>query len=333
MSYRHLGRSGLMVSALSFGSWVTFGEQLDEDLAYRCMTRAFDAGVNFFDNAEVYAAGRSEEIMGTVLQRTGWNRSEYVVSTKIFWGGEGVNQRGLSRKHLVEGTNGALKRLGLDYVDLLFCHRPDIRTPVLETVQTMSDLIRTGKALYWGTSEWPAEKIREAYEVASREHLIAPTMEQPQYNMLTREKIERDYLPLFRDYQLGTTIWSPLASGILTGKYDDGIPEGSRMTIPSYAWLRSMLEGDEGKGKIEKARKLAGVAKELSCTRAQLALAWCLRNPNVSTVITGASKPEQVTENMMAIDILPKLTDDLLAGIEEILDNRPAPATDWRDPR
>ncbi|MCS6845581.1 MAG: aldo/keto reductase [Caldilineales bacterium] len=330
MEYRHLGRSGLQVSALSFGAWVTFGKQLDEDMAYQCMKAAFDAGVNFFDNAEVYADGQAEILMGKVIKRAGWKRSDLVISTKIFWGGKGPNDVGLSRKHIIEGTNAALARLQLDYVDLIFCHRPDIRTPIEETVRAMNFLINQGKALYWGTSEWSAAQIMEAYGIARREHLIPPTMEQPQYNMLHRERVEKEYAPLYREIGLGTTIWSPLASGILTGKYNDGIPAGSRMSLEGYEWLRQRLESPEGQANVEKARRLAPIAAELGCTQAQLALAWCLKNPNVSTVITGASRPEQVVENMAALDVVPKLTDEVMARIEGILQNKPTPPSDFR---
>ncbi|NJL27015.1 MAG: voltage-dependent potassium channel subunit beta [Thermoanaerobaculia bacterium] len=330
MEYRFLGRSGLKVSALSFGSWVTFGDQIGDDVAYRCMTAAWDAGVNFFDNAEVYAGGQSETMMGRIFKKAGWKRSDYVVSTKVFWGGQGPNDRGLSRKHVVEGTLASLERLGLDYVDLLFCHRPDYDTPVEETVRAMSHLVDTGRAFYWGTSEWPAERILEAYHVARREHLVPPLMEQPQYHMFHRERVEKEYAPLYQEVGLGTTIWSPLASGLLTGKYDDGIPEGTRVTLPSYAWLREMFESADGQAKIAKVRQLAPIAEELGCTRAQLAIAWCLKNPNVSTVITGASSVEQVVENMKALAVLPKLGDELMARIESVLGNRPEPLPTYR---
>ncbi|MEJ2580967.1 MAG: aldo/keto reductase, partial [Acidobacteriota bacterium] len=252
MEYRFLGDSGLKVSALSFGAWVTFGPQMDESKAAECMHAAWDAGVNFFDNAEVYANGVAEQIMGAVLAKSRWNRSDYVVSTKIFWGGEGPNDRGLSRKHILEGADAALARLQLDYVDLIFCHRADLHTPVEETVRAMNHLIDQGKALYWGTSEWPADRILEAYHLARRERLIPPLMEQPQYNLFHRDRFEREYAPLYARIGLGTTIWSPLASGLLTGKYSDGIPEGSRSTLEGYEWLRSRLEGPEAEAKIAK---------------------------------------------------------------------------------
>ncbi|MCH8557127.1 MAG: aldo/keto reductase [Balneolia bacterium] len=331
MEYRFLGKSGLKVSALSFGSWVTFGEQVDTDLAYEQMKTAYDAGVNFFDNAEGYEGGKSEEIMGDVIKKAGWKRSDLVLSTKIFWGGDGPNDTGLSFKHIKEGTEAALKRMKTDYVDLLFCHRPDMHTPIEETVWAMDQMIREGKALYWGTSEWSAEDLRIAYEVARREHLRPPLMEQPQYNMFHRERVEREYSKLYRDIGLGTTIWSPLASGLLTGKYNDSVPEGSRLDLEKYSWLRKILiETEEGRSKIEKVKKLAPFAKELGITMPQMALAWCLKNPNVSTVITGASTVKQVEQNMSAMDVVDKLDDEAMDKIESILDNKPGQEQDWR---
>lgn len=325
MKYRYLGSSGLQVSELSFGSWVTFSTQIGENTAQDCMQAAYDAGVNFFDNAEGYASGASEVMMGNVIRSAGWKRSDLVISTKIFWGGSGPNDRGLSRKHVIEGTNASLARMQLDYVDLLFCHRPDLDTPIEETVRAMNYLIDQGKTFYWGTSEWSAEQLREAHEVARREHLIGPTMEQPQYNMFAREKVEAEYARLYDSFGLGLTTWSPLASGYLTGKYNDGVPEGSRLTVEGYEFLRKRLESDEGKEMIAKVRLLGGIADELGCTTAQLALAWCLKNPNVSTVITGASRPEQVEQNMKAADVADKLTPAVLQRIEGILDNKPTP--------
>lgn len=330
MEYRFLGNSGLQVSALSFGAWVTFGSQLDQDLAEQCMHAAFDAGVNFFDNAEVYSDGVAEEIMGQILARSGWHRSDYVVSTKIFWGGESPNRRGLSRKHILEGTEAALARLQQKYVDLIFCHRHDLHTPVEETVRAMDYLIQTGKALYWGTSEWPADRILEAWHIARRERLTPPVMEQPQYNMLHRDRFEREYAPLYKDIGLGTTIWSPLASGLLTGKYNDGVPEGSRSTVPGYEWLRDRVQGEKAQADLVKVRALVPIAEELGCTQPQLALAWCLKNPDVSTVITGASRPQQVTENMAALEVVERMDENVMTRIEAILDNRPAPEHDWR---
>ncbi len=330
MEYRFLGNSGLKVSALSFGAWVTFGPQMDVDKAGQCMQAAWDAGVNFFDNAEVYAAGVAEEIMGEVLKKKGWARSDYVVSTKIYWGGEGPNDRGLSRKHILEGTDASLGRFGLDYVDLIFCHRADLHTPVEETVRAMNHVINQGKAFYWGTSEWPAERILEAWHVARRENLIPPLMEQPQYNLLHRDRVEREYAPLYERIGLGTTIWSPLASGLLTGKYNEGIPPGTRSTVEGYEWLRSRLEGETVEEKIDRVRRLAPVAEDLGCSMAQLAIAWCLANPNVSTVITGASRAEQVEENMKALAVVERLTPEILARIEVIVGNKPEAEADWR---
>lgn len=323
MEYRYLGKSGLKVSALSFGSWVTFGNQMNIDKAYACMKAAYDAGVNFFDNAEVYADGQSEEIMGKVIQKAGWQRSDLVLSTKIFWGGEGPNDRGLSRKHIIEGTEAALKRMQVDYVDLLFCHRPDPDTPIEETVRAMNTLIQQGKAFYWGTSEWSAQQIQTAIQIAQREHLIGPTMEQPQYNMFHRDRVEAEYAQLYRDEGLGTTIWSPLASGLLTGKYNQGIPKDSRMNLEGYEWLRKSLESEAGQQKIEKVKALSHLAREVGVPMARFALAWCLKNPHVSTVITGASHQDQVTENMKALNDVQLLDNTVMERVEEILQNKP----------
>ncbi len=330
MEYRNLGRSGLKVSALSLGAWVTYGGQVGEDVAYECMKAAYDAGVNFFDNAEVYAQGNAEKVMGAVIKKASWKRSDLVISTKIFWGGDGPNDSGLSRKHLFEGLDASLKRLQMEYVDLLFCHRPDIHTPVEETVWAMTDLIRQGKALYWGTSEWSAVQIMEAYAIARREHLIPPLMEQPEYNMFHRERFESEYARLYSEIGLGTTIWSPLASGLLTGKYNEGIPEGTRVTLKGYEWLRDDFKSEEARNKIQKVRQMMPIAQDLGCSMAQLALAWCLKNPNVSTVITGASRAKQVSENMAALEVAPKLTDDVMEQIEAILDNKPKAQPDYR---
>ena len=328
MEYRHLGRSGLKVSALSYGAWVTFGDQIDVDRAAECMQIAYDHGVNFFDNAEAYAGGQAEAMMGDIIQQKGWSRSDLVVSTKIFWGGDGPNDVGLSRKHVIEGTKAALRRLKMDVVDLVYCHRPDPETPMEETVRAMSHLVDRGYAFYWGTSEWTAEQIRHAAGIARRENLIPPTMEQPQYNMFHREKVEREFAPLYDDLGLGTTTWSPLASGVLTGKYNDGIPDDSRLATEGYEWLReAVLQND----RLEKVRAVTEIAEELDCTTAQLALAWCLQNPNVSSVITGATKPHQVEENMQALDIADRLTPETMDGIENILDNRPEPPKNWRN--
>jgi voltage-dependent potassium channel beta subunit len=331
MEYRFLGRSGLKVSALSFGSWVTFGEQVDTDLAYNQMKTAYDAGVNFFDNAEAYEAGKSETIMGEVIKKAEWKRSDLVLSTKIFWGGEGPNDQGLSSKHIKEGTEASLKRLQTDYVDLIFCHRPDLYTPIEETVWAMNQVIQEGKALYWGTSEWSADQIRKAYAFAKENHLRPPLMEQPEYNMFKRDKVEQEFSSLYEDIGLGTTIWSPLASGLLTGKYNDGIPEGSRLDLEKYDWLRKkLLETEEGRAKLEKVKKLAPIAKDLGISMPQLALAWCLNNKDVSTVITGASSVKQVEQNMKTMDILDKVDDEVITKIEDILDNKPKKPTDWR---
>jgi voltage-dependent potassium channel beta subunit len=331
MEYRHLGRSGLQVSALSLGAWITYGGQVGEQVADECMRAAWDAGVNFFDNAEVYASGEAEKVMGAVIRKNGWRRSDLVVSTKIFWGGDGPNDRGLSRKHIIEGTDAALRRLGMEYVDLVFCHRPDPRTPIEETVWSMNLLIRQGKAFYWGTSEWSASDIMQAWAVARREHLIPPLMEQPQYNMLHRERVEKEYLHLYEEIGLGTTIWSPLASGLLTGKYAEGkAPKDSRAALEGYEWLAERLVGEKARADAERVMRLAPIAQDLDCSLAQLALAWCLKNPYVSTVITGASRAEQVRENMKAFDVVPKLTDDVIERIEEALGNKPKPERDWR---
>ena len=330
MEYRSLGNSGLQISALSFGAWVTFGSPVDVDAAVEMMQIAFDAGVNFFDNAEVYADGVAEEIMGAAIKRTGWRRSAYLVSTKIFWGGQGPNERGLSRKHIVEGADAALARLGLDYVDLIFCHRADVHTPVEETVRAMNHVINQGKALYWGTSEWPAERILEAYHVARRERLIPPLMEQPEYHMLHRDRVEREYAPLYEQIGLGTTTWSPLAGGLLTGKYRDGIPPGTRSTLEGYGWLHPRYAGKDAPANIAKVEKLRPIAAELGGSLAQLAIAWCLANPNVSTVILGASRPEQLRENLGAMEVAGRMTPAALERIEQILGNRPAPEKDWR---
>ncbi|MCB9206181.1 MAG: aldo/keto reductase [Ignavibacteriales bacterium] len=331
MEFRFLGKTGLKVSALSFGSWVTFGDQINKKVAADCMKTAYDSGVNFFDNAEAYAGGKSEIMMGNIINDFGWKRSDLVLSTKIYWGGSGPNDRGLSMKHIIEGTNAALKRLKTDYVDLIFCHRPDLYTPIEETVRAMNIIINQGKAFYWGTSEWTATQIMEAYQIARRENLIPPVMEQPQYNMFAREKVEVEFSELYEKIGLGTTIFSPLASGILTGKYKNGIPKDSRMALKGYEWLKERLESEAGKKQIEKTIKLEKIANELDCTLSQLAIAWCLVNPNVSTVITGASKSQQVKSNMKSLDIVSKLTTDVLIEIEQILDNKPNWPFDWRN--
>lgn len=319
MEYRRLGRSGLQVSALSLGAWVTYGGQVGEQVAEECMTAAYEAGVNFFDNAEGYAEGNAEVVMGNVIKKKGWRREDLVVSTKIFWGGKGPNDTGLSHKHVIEGVNNALKRFQLDYVDLVFCHRPDSETPIEETVRAMDQVIKQGKAFYWGTSEWSAAEIALADGIARQYGLTPPTMEQPQYNMFHRERFEKEYAPIYKYLGYGTTIWSPLASGLLTGKYNDGIPADSRANLEGYEWLKQGITEE----KIAKVKQLKTVADELGASLAQLGLAWCLKNPNVSTVITGASRASQVGENMKALDVAAKLSDDVMAKIEEILGNKP----------
>ncbi len=318
MPYRRLGRSGLKVSLLSFGSWVTFSNQLDPGAARDCLAAAFEAGVNFFDNAEVYANGQAERLMGKAFAELRWRRDAYVVSSKFFWGlRPGPNTKNtLNRKYLLSAIDGSLERFGLEFLDLIYCHKPDPETPIEETVWAMHELIARGKALYWGTSEWPADDIRAAYEIAERHHLHKPLMEQPQYHLLERRKVEVEYARLYKEMGLGLTTWSPLASGLLTGKYLNGIPSDSRGALEAYAWLRKGLT-DEAKN--AKVKKLKGVADELSCTLAQLAIAWCARNPHVSTVITGASRVEQVKENMGALAVIPKLTEPVLARIDAAL--------------
>lgn len=321
MNYRRMGKSGLQLSELSLGAWVTYGGQVGEEIAESCMAAAYEHGVNFFDNAEAYADGNAEIVMGNAIKRLGWRREDIVVSTKIFWGGKGPNQTGLSHKHIIEGANNALRRLQMDYVDLCFCHRPDPETPIEETVRAMDILVKQGKIYYWGTSEWSAADIMRADAIARQYNLTPPSMEQPQYNMFHRDRFEKEYAPLYKELGYGTTTWSPLASGLLTGKYNDGIPEGSRASLQGYEWLRDAVIRPE---RIDKVRLLKPIADELGCTMAQLGLAWCLANPNVSTVITGASRPEQVHENMKALDVAAQLTDDVLDRIDEILANRPA---------
>ncbi|MHB1535424.1 MAG: potassium channel beta subunit family protein [Acidimicrobiales bacterium] len=315
MPYRHLGRSGLQVSVLSFGSWVTFGPQLRDHLAVDCLDAARQAGVNFFDNAEAYAGGESERIMGQAIAELGWPRHSYVLSTKVYWGlhDEANMKNTLNRKYLFHAVDGCLERFGLDFVDLLFCHRSDPDTPLEETVWAMSDIISAGKALYWGTSEWSADDIRGAWEIAERHHLHKPVMEQPQYNLFSRQRVEVEYAPLYDDIGLGLTTWSPLASGLLSGKYAKGIPEGSRASLPGYEWLREMLT-DEDRNRA--VGELQGVADELGCSLSQLAIAWCARNPRVSTVITGASRVEQVQENLGAVEVIERITPEVASRID-----------------
>ena len=328
MEYRRLGKSGLKVSALSFGSWVTFSAQADVDLAAEMMKIAYDAGVNFFDNAEIYAHGKSEEIMGAALKELGWRRDSYIVSSKVMWGSvqnPKPTQRGLSRKHIVEACYQALDRLQVEYLDLYFCHRPDPEVPMEEVVRSMNTLIEQGMVFYWGTSEWSAQQLMEAHSVARQYNLIPPTMEQPQYHMFHRYRFEVEYGRLYDTIGLGTTIWSPLASGLLTGKYNDSVPDDSRLNLPGYEWLRNMFESEEWQKRLQSVRELVPIANELGTTMPKLAIAWCLKNPNVSTVITGASKVSQVEENMKALDVMPQLTDDVMEKIEAVLDNKPEP--------
>jgi len=328
MEYRRLGKSGLKVSELSYGSWVTFSFQLDKSKAKKTMKHAYDAGINFFDNAEVYAAGESEKIMGAALKELGLKRDTYTVSSKVFFGGQLVTQRGLNAKHIRDGCDAALKRLKLDYLDLFFCHRPDFHTPVEETVRAMDVLVKQGKILYWGTSEWPADRIREAYLIAYKYGLTPPSMEQPEYNMFNRMKMEKEYLGLFDSEGMGTTIWSPLASGVLTGKYNSGVPKGSRMSLPDYKFLRDKLESKEGADRLNKVKRLGKVADRLGVSLAQLSLAWCLKNKNVSTVILGATNTKQLDENLKSIEYRGLLTDSVMGRIENILKNMPTPDQD-----
>jgi len=326
MEYRFLGNSGLKVSVLSYGGWVTVGGQIGHDISKNCLEAAWKSGCNYFDTAEAYAGGESEKVFGTALKELGWKRSDYVISTKLYWGGPGPNDKGTSRKHLIEGMDASLKRLQLDYVDIVFAHRCDYLTPMEETVRAFTKIIQDGKALYWGGSEWTAFQIEHAHHIADKYGLIAPIADQCQYHAFERQKLDGEYLPLYDLYKYGTTIWSPLAGGILTGKYNDGIPEGSRFAMKDDPMMKSFadrLATPEGKEKIEKVRKLTKIAEEIGSTTAQLALAFCIKNPHVSTVITGASKPEQVTENFKAMQVAKKIDDKILARIEEILGNKP----------
>jgi voltage-dependent potassium channel beta subunit len=324
MKYRRLGNAGLKVSELSFGSWLTFGNQISDELAEDLMRKCYENGVNFFDNAEGYARGRSELVMGKILEKVGWPRDTWLVSSKVFFGAaeepQKPNQYGLSRKHVFEACHAALRRLRVDYLDLFFCHRPDPETPIEETVRVMSDLIAQGKVLYWGTSEWSAQEIMQAVTIARQYNLVPPTMEQPQYSLLVRERVEKEYARLYSEIGLGTTIWSPLASGLLTGKYNDGIPKETRLGFESNEWLREYVISDE---KIAKVKALAAVAADLGISQAVMAIAWCLKNPHVSTVILGASKESQLTETLTASEAAEKLTPDILEKIEQILQNKP----------
>jgi len=323
MQYRRLGKAGLKVSELSLGSWVTFHNQVDYDKAKHLMTMAYDAGVNFFDNAEAYANGQAEVIMGKVLGDTQWGRDTFIVSSKVFWGGQRATQQGLSRKHVRDACDAALKRLGVDYLDLYYCHRPDPTTPVEETVRAMHELIMQGKVLYWGTSEWSAQQIFEAHGLAREYSLTPPTMEQPQYNMLHRERFEAEYARVFSELGYGATIWSPLASGILSGKYNLGIPAESRMILKGYEWLRGEFESPEGQMRLMKVRELEKLTRELGMSMAQMAIVFCLKNKNVSSVILGASRPEQLMETLKATDLVDRMDDKVMDVIEGILQNKP----------
>jgi voltage-dependent potassium channel beta subunit len=324
MEYRRMGKTGLQLSILSFGSWVSFHKQIDDQVADELMGIAYDNGINFFDNAEVYALGESEKMMGRVLKKKNWDRTSYTVSSKAFWGWRGKhnkpNQTGLSRKHLIEACHEALQRLQTDYLDLFFCHRPDKSTPIEETVWTMHNLIQQGKILYWGTSEWSGVEIMEAHRVAHQYSLIAPAMEQPQYSLLERNKMENEFLMIFKTVGMGTTIWSPLASGLLSGKYNEGIPEGSRFALTGFDWLKDRWMKENF---LEKVKALNGLAKELGITLAQLSIAWCIKNENVTTAILGATKKEQLTENLKALPAAEKLSTEVMTRIEEIVQTKP----------
>jgi voltage-dependent potassium channel beta subunit len=324
MEYRRMGRTGLQLSVLSYGSWVTFHKQIDDSIADELMGIAYDKGINFFDNAEAYALGESEKMMGRILKKKNWDRTSYTVSSKAYFGWRGKenkpNQTGLSRKHLMEACHEALQRLQLDYLDLYFCHRPDTNVPIEEVVWTMHNLIQQGKILYWGTSQWSGAEIMEAHRVAHQYGLIGPSVEQPQYNMFERFKMEQDYLPVFKNVGLGTTIWSPLAAGFLTGKYNNGIPADSRLAIEGFDWLKDRWVQDT---KIEKAKKLVVLAQEMNVSLAEMAIAWTIKNPNVTTAILGATKKQQLEENLKALDVLPMLTSEVMEKIEAILQNKP----------
>lgn len=324
MEYRRLGKSGLQVSVLSFGSWVSFSKQINDSVADELMGVAYDNGINFFDNAEVYALGESEKMMGRVLKNKNWDRTSYTVSSKVFWGWRGKNnkpnQTGLSRKHIMEACNEALKRLQVDYLDMYFCHRPDKNTPVEETVWAMNHLLQQGKILYWGTSEWSGVEIMEAHRVAEKYKLIGPVMEQPQYNLFERYKVEVEYGEIYKNVGLGTTIWSPLAAGLLSGKYNDGIPEGSRFALQGFDWLKDRWVVEE---KVKRVKELSELAAKLDVSTAALSIAWCIKNPNVSTAILGATKKEQLLDNLKALDALEKLTPTVMEKIEGIMKTKP----------
>ena len=324
MQYRRLGKSGLQVSEFSFGSWVTFAKQVDIAPAKEIMAAAYDAGINFFDNAEGYEQGRSELVMGQAIAELGWSRDSYIVSSKVFWGGQKPTQRGLSAKHVTEAAHAALKRLRVEHLDLYFCHRPDIDTPIEETVRAMHTLVTQGKILYWGTSEWSGQQITEAHAAARANNLTPPTMEQPQYNLFERHKVESDYLPIYDSFGLGTTIWSPLASGLLTGKYNNGLPNDARANLPGYEWLRDIITGEKGQARIAQVKELAKVADAAGLPIHHMALLWCLSNPRVSTVILGASRLSQLTDNLAALEAKARMTPEVLAAIEAVMGNKPA---------
>ncbi|HEX4141399.1 MAG TPA: aldo/keto reductase [Candidatus Methylacidiphilales bacterium] len=318
MEYRRLGKAGVQVSALSLGSWVTFGQQISDDVAAELMTTAYENGVNFFDNAEAYASGKSEQVMGNILRKKGWAHDTFLVSSKVFWGGALPNQTGLSRKHVLEACHAALRRLQVEYLDLYFCHRPDPNTPIEETVRAMSDLVTQGKVLYWGTSEWSAQEITQAHGIARELGLVPPTMEQPMYHLLGRHRLETEYARLYTEYGMGTTTWSPLASGLLTGKHKGGPAEGTRASLKDYGWLKERIAND-GKTNAEKIEKLGKIAQDLGLSLAVFAIAWCLKNPHVSTVILGASKVAQLTENLQAIEAQAKLTPEVMKTVDELV--------------
>eukprot|EP00884_Botryococcus_braunii_P014534 jgi/Botrbrau1/23081/Bobra.0243s0022.1 len=324
MEYRHLGKTGLKVSVLSYGAWVTFGNQIQVPEAKQILTACRDGGVNFFDNAEVYAKGLAEEVMGQAIKELGWDRKDYVLCTKLFWGGDGPNDKGLSRKHIIEGTRACLKRLQVEYVDVILAHRPDIQTPIEETVRAFNFLIEQGLAFYWGTSEWSAQQITEAWSVAERLNLIGPVADQVQYNLFTRERVEKEYLPLYKQYGTGLTTWSPLANGVLSGKYGSStpIPEGSRFTLSSYKHLQEKSLAPE---RLETVEKLKGIAEEMGVSLAQLSLAWCISNPHVSTVIMGATKLQQIEDNIQAVQVAKMLTPEIIQRIDAIVKNKPDP--------
>ena len=324
MEYRRLGKSGLQVSLLSFGSWVTFHKQIEDNSADALMGLAYDNGVNFFDNAEGYALGESEKMMGRVLKAKGWDRTSYIVSSKVFFGWRGSdnqpNQTGLSRKHITEACHEALQRLQVDYLDLYFCHRPDKNVPIEEVVWAMNHLLQQGKILYWGTSEWSAQEIMEAHLFARQYNLVGPTMEQPEYNLFHRDKVEVEFAQLYKTVGLGTTIWSPLAAGLLTGKYNNGIPSDSRLAVEGFEWLKDKQYSE---AKVEKIKKLVPITEQLQCSLAALSIAWCIKNPNVSTAILGATKKEQLLENLKALEVLPRLTDEVMQEIDAVVESKP----------